>query len=218
MSAKEIREITSDCMALLKMIRSALDTSSLWLDTICFSRDDLAAASRTDPSYVKRSKVFTVLGLSLGDVLDKRNLPFIDFIRALALVTQELDSYSLRDTLPQAQISLITRKEKTKRSLFSRSGEEYTLLNIPHFAFTPDYLESLHTLLDILYEVHNKLLAHATTSNQSRDFGLAIQDPFIKFNHRVRKILIGVQRDLESLARTKIDVELDSVLAKLITF
>lgn len=218
MSGKDIKDSASERIAFLNNLRRALSGKIRWFNTVVVTQQDLRSAFLADPDLQRRAKVYFVLGLSLGDILDKRTLQCIDFVRALALVSQELDTFSLKDPLPQAQITAFSRKEKTKKSLFSRAGEDFTLLNLPHFAFNPEYLQSLSTLLEIIYEVYAKIMAFVTSGNAARDSGPAVVESYTKFNLRMKKLLSAVYKDVDLIARNKVKSELDLLMSSLITY
>lgn len=215
---QEIRESASQILATIDFLRQALAGKSRWFNTIMLSQAELAAFFSADIGTSKRAKVYSVLGLTLGEIMDKRMLHFIDFVRATALVTQELESYALREPMPPAQVSSFNRKKEAKRTLFSRSGEEFALLNIPHFTFTPDYLHTLYALLDILHGVYARLVSYLTNSKSVKDYGPAVQDPYSKFNSRIKRILLNVHKDVEVFARSKINSELDGLMSGLIVY
>lgn len=218
MSGKDIKDSASERIAFLNNLRRILSGKIRWFNTVIVTQQDLHSAFLADPDLRRRAKVYFVLGLSLGDLLDKKSLQSIDFVRALALVTQELETFSAKDPLPPAPVTVFARKEKTKKSLFSRTGEDFTLLNIPHFAFNPEYLQSLSTLLEIIYEIYAKIMAFVTSPNSARDCGPAVLESYTKFNLRIKRLLSAVYRDVDVIARNKVKTELDIVMSSLITF
>lgn len=215
MNIMEIRGLARERITVLERLRSALEGRGFWLDTIRLMPEDFEHF--TSEPYIRRAKVFTVLGLSLGDLLDKHNLQFIDFVRALALLMQEIEAFALKEPLPVAPVSSLSRKDKTKRSLFSKNGEESTLLTNINLAFKPDYLRCLHTMLDVLHEIHAKIITYTDAQNPGKDYGPAVQEAYVKFNQKTKKILSAVQQEVEYVARLKIHTELDFLMSNLVT-
>lgn len=213
-----IKDSASERIASLNNLRRTLSGKIRWFDTVVVTQQDLRSAFLADVNMQRRAKVYFVLGLSLGDILDKRGLQCLDFMRALVLVSQELETFSLKEPLPQAPLMTFARKEKTKKSLFSRNGDDFALLNIPHFAFNPEYLQSLSTLLEVIYEVYAKITAHVTSGGSVRDIGPAVIESYNKFNSRIKKLLSAVYKDVDIIARNKVKAELDSLMSSLITY
>lgn len=215
MNIAEIRGLASERVLVLERLRAALDGQGFWLDTIRLLPEDFEHyASETN---VRRAKIFLVLGLSLGEVLEKHNLQFIDFVRALALLMQEVESFALREPLPSAPSPSLSRKDKTRRSLFSKNGEEFTLLSNINLPFHPDYLRCLLSMLDVLHEIHARIIAYTNAQSPSKDYGPAVQEAYIKFNQKIKKILSTVQQEVESVARSKIHNELDHLVSELVS-
>lgn len=217
MSAREIRDATSERLATIDFLQRALQCQTPLLNTVVIAREELSTTFSKSEGCIRRAKVFMTFGLSLGGVLDKKNLQFIDFVYAITLVSQEMETFSTKDTLPKAAVVAATRKEKTKRSLFSRSGEEFSLLTIPHFAFTPDYFHVLCTLLDVLHEVHLRIMSHLTSPTfANRGVGTSVHESYNKFTSRVKKVLASVYKDLETLAQAKINREMSRIMSGLL--
>ncbi|CCG83970.1 protein of unknown function [Taphrina deformans PYCC 5710] len=217
MQIKDLRDPTNERLFNIEFLRKALDGNAPWLDTIVLSRQELVTTFAKGEPLKRRSRIYIVLGLSLARILEKKQLQLMDFVYAITLVTQELETFSNKEVLPKTTGPTSTKKEKTKKSLFSKIGDEFSLLHVPHFAFAPDYYQSLYTLLDILYEVHLKIMFYCDNPTSAvKDLSASVLDSFNKFSTRIRKLLNAVHQDIDTLARAKINRELNRVMFSLI--
>lgn len=218
LSANEIKESTLDRIAIIDFLRVSLECDTPWMDTIVLTKLELMTTFAKKENFKRRAKVYNVLGLSLANILDKRHTNFTDFMYAITQVSQENDIFSTKEVLPRASTTSQPRKEKTKKSIFSKTGEEFSVLQIPHFAFQPDYYQVLFTLLDTVHEVHMRIMSFfGNTSAMSKDISSNVLEAYQKFNARIKKHLAIVYKDIEELARSKINRELNRVMSGLIT-
>ena len=212
-TGRDIRDCSAQQMATISYLKRTLEGNAFWQGTISLSSQDIQMSFDSETSNLRKAKTYLVFCASLGIVLDKKSLQLLDYTRAIALITQEVDNYMSKDDLPVASISQYNRKETKKKSMFARASEEYTLLHIPHFAFAPDYSQSVRTLLETLRDVYSRLLAYLVQPTTStRDLGPAILESFHKFDTKTKKVLSSISRDLELVARDKVNRELEGLL------
>lgn len=257
MSGRDIRDCSAQQMATISHLKKVIDGETFWHGSVCLTTQDLQQPNIGDDfinnkpvaisaSSPRRARVYLVLSASLGTILDKRNMHLLDYTRAIALIGQEAEHYAQKDNPPIGTFAVVSRKEKSKRSMFFKAvsssatyastsssssfssslggsggttqiptlaADEYTILCVPHFAFVPDYVQSLRTLLDTLKDVYGRLLSFLVqTSVIAKDLGTPVLDSFQKFDARMRKLLATVYREIDVIARDKMTREMDSLL------
>lgn len=211
MSGREIRDSSAQQLATLSYLKRAIDGSHFWQGIVAIKGDDLTRTFSESKSNTRRAKLYLCLSASYGVLLDRRSLQLLDFTRAIAMIAQESEAYCSKDPLPVSSSNL--RREKSRRSIFSRNADEYTMLYIPQFAFAPDLVQAFKTLIETLKDIYSRLLSYLVqASNTLNHIGSAVLESFQRFDLRMKKVLQSMYKDLEELASTKVRTELDSLV------
>ncbi|ORY73468.1 hypothetical protein BCR37DRAFT_232051 [Protomyces lactucae-debilis] len=214
----------------LHLLSDSLQGKDLWQGNILFTRSDfLASLQPPDVDINRKAQLYHVCGASLGALLEKRNCHGIDFVRAANILFAELDHYASREPAASAiHPSRLVRKEKGRKQVLSRLAADYTALHLSHVPFIPSYLDAAVMLLELLEEVHLRVMheferlrgfAVETGVNPAiYDDSPQVKEPLEKFDYKVRKLVISLQRDVEAFARAKVYRELDVIMDSLAVF
>lgn len=134
-------------------------SQSHWFHTIFLSKSDLEREFN-NAEMRKRTSRFTVLGMSLSNMLDVHHAP--DLIRGLtntlAEYEQAREDNTTNSKLRQAPRKLFRNRGKRPAELYiDAAGGDSSYLITPHIPFQLDYHFTLIALLDVLSEIYAKL-------------------------------------------------------------
>ena len=213
MSGRDIRDSSAQQLASLAYLKRTIDGSNFWQGIVAIDATDLSRTFDNNRTSSRRAKFYLALSASYGVLLDRRSLQLLDFTRAIAMIAQEAETYFSKDPLPVASNNSYSRKDKARRSIFSRASDDYTLLHIPHFAFAPDLSQAFKTLLETLKDIYSRLLSYLVQASHTiHQVGSAVLESFQKFDLRMRKVLQVMYKELEEIANQKVRSELDSLV------
>ncbi|PFH52458.1 hypothetical protein AMATHDRAFT_57082 [Amanita thiersii Skay4041] len=146
-----LRELVHKRIITLTYLRNIHEGRSHWFHTVHVSRGDLDRAFNND-SMKKRSLRYTMLGMSLSNLLDI-NSPH-DLLRGVTNIMNEFDQAKEDNDKPKMR----STKRFWKGAKTSDGIAEGTYLMALHIPFTLDYHQTLLSLLDVISEVYNKIL------------------------------------------------------------
>ncbi|KAL1744210.1 hypothetical protein HDZ31DRAFT_39215 [Schizophyllum fasciatum] len=159
-SVEYLRDVIQKRIITLTYLRSIFEGKSHWFHTIMVSRADLEREFNNNEMR-KRTSRFTVLGMSLANLLDVHQPQ--DLLRGLLNTLAEYEQG--REDSEKSKMRLF--RPGKKRVAGGGIGEytvsyadtvaDATYVVTPHVPFQLDYLQVLITLIDIISEVYSKL-------------------------------------------------------------
>ncbi|KAJ1540750.1 hypothetical protein HK405_011120, partial [Cladochytrium tenue] len=151
----------------------------------------------------KRTWQWFYLGLSIGGLLPVADP--VQFLRSLSdlMLEYENETESKQHIKPLFQAR---PKQGADRPSFMETGV-YAYLETPELPFEPDYCHTFQALCDVLISMYGKFV-----NNTEGVCTQAFLDGVIKVDARIKKIIILVQKDLDSLAKSEIKAEMASLL------
>jgi hypothetical protein len=213
----------------LQHLADRVQGKALWQDTLLFTRDDfLGTYSVADLDLARKARIYHVGGASLGSLLEKRNCHGLDFIRATIALFAELDQFAGLHPLPGPVHAshLVVRKEKNRRPVLSRAPQDFNHLALSHMSFVPSHMDAAAMFLELLMLLYPRVEQElARLKTFATEAGLhiyedtsAAKDLIGKLDSKARKLLTGMQRDLDAVARAKVYRELDGIMESLAVF
>lgn len=144
---------------LAPQLSSPLCSQSHWFHTIFLSKSDLEREFN-NAEMKKRTGRFTILGMSLSNLLDVHHPP--DLIRGLtntlAEYEQAREDSTTNSRLRQAPRRLFRNRGKRPAELYNdAAGGDSSYLITPHIPFQLDYHFTLIALFDVLSEIYAKI-------------------------------------------------------------
>ncbi len=217
---KDIKDSARNRIAHIGLLKKTHQGRIFWFSIIHMSiADIIQTVPQTEK--MKRAKTYLVLGLSISPILDRKGGGLSGFLRALHTVLSEFETFASRDPLPlSSPLSSFASNKKLKKTLFIRTLEDFSSLQIPNFAFNPDYSETFLTLLELLLQVYECLISllpfPSPTESRSDVLNISVYDSFQKVDGKLKRILGTVQRELDTCARNKVSSEVNGVLNSLV--
>ncbi|KAF8919239.1 hypothetical protein CPB85DRAFT_1529471 [Mucidula mucida] len=158
-SIEYLRDLVQKRIITLTYMRNMHEGQSHWFHTIFLSKSDLEREFN-NAEMRKRTSRFTVLGMSLSNMLDVHHAP--DLIRGLtntlAEYEQAREDNTTNSKLRQAPRKLFRNRGKRPAELYiDAAGGDSSYLITPHIPFQLDYHFTLIALLDVLSEIYAKL-------------------------------------------------------------
>ncbi|KAI4524014.1 hypothetical protein EV121DRAFT_257980 [Schizophyllum commune] len=163
-SVDYLRDVIQKRIITLTYLRSVFEGKSHWFHTIMISRADLEREFNNSEMR-KRTSRFTILGMSLANLLDVHQPP--DLLRGLLNTLAEYEQGkedSEKSKMRQPKRLFRPGKKRVAGGgigeytvSYADSAADATYVVTPHVPFQLDYLQVLITLIDIISEIYSKL-------------------------------------------------------------
>lgn len=165
-SVEYLRDLIQKRIITLTYLRSIFEGKSHWFHTILISRSDLEREFNNNEMR-KRTSRFTVLGMSLANLLDVHQPQ--DLLRGLLNTLAEYEQGredSEKSKMRQPKRLFRPGNSSKKRAAggigeytvsYADAAADASYVVAPHVPFQLDYLQTLITLIDVISEVYSKL-------------------------------------------------------------
>ncbi|OLL26416.1 hypothetical protein NEOLI_002442 [Neolecta irregularis DAH-3] len=197
-----LQEIATKRISAMDYLRRVHEGRTHWFNTILLSKEELERIY-DDPKNARRAVGFLVLGLSIANLVELQTSN-TDLLKNFLVLLNEHEDFT-NDNKPKMRNFFRAGARMTRRDSEAGSVDEqiYTHLQTMNIPFQPDFFQVFSTLCDVLIEVYCKILNTSPPDTSTLQFDL-----FQKFDARIRKLLTGVIKDVDVLARNLIHSEL----------
>ncbi|KAG5520043.1 hypothetical protein PMAC_001119 [Pneumocystis sp. 'macacae'] len=207
---REITEITARRFRLIQHITQMHDGDVYWLNTVFLEKSEIDEYFNKKTFQHNRIYTYHVLGHALSslvppptpDVLDEYLKNYLSILNNWeAAITRDIGTWT-----PRMKAFFSARGfRKSSLGIEGWAFEEGKPLVLPHLPFTPSYTQTILALCDLLRETYTVMTNFISSSEGYNRF----IETFYKVDHKVKKILETIAKEMEVYARKAIRKELD---------
>ncbi|KAG4303355.1 hypothetical protein PCANB_000323 [Pneumocystis canis] len=204
---REITEITARRFRLIQHIIQMHDGDVFWLNIIFLEKSQMDAYFNTK-TFHHKIHTYHVLGHALSSLippvesegLDEYLKNYLAILNNWEMaITQDIGTWT-----PRMKAFFSTRGfRKSSLGIEGRSldeNENVKPLILPHLPFTPSYTQTVLVLCDLLRETYTIMASFISSSTGYSRF----IETFYRVDHKVKKILEAMAKEMEIYARSTI--------------
>lgn len=211
----EISEVTERRFKLIRYIIQIHDKDVHWLNTILLKKNQIDAYFNAKPNH-RKVQFYHILGHALSSLIPPSTpQTFEDYLKNYLTILNGWETVVTKDlgTWTPRMKAFFTSKGSRKNSFsiekFQFDDEDgiNRSLTLPHLPFEPSYTQTVLALCDLLHETYTIITDFISNMEYNRYIEI-----FCRVDHKIKKILETMAKDIEIYAREMIKKEFDSLL------
>ncbi|KAJ3181124.1 hypothetical protein HDU85_003829 [Gaertneriomyces sp. JEL0708] len=209
---ESLKEYVQNRIRTFQYLSKLHEGNAYYMNTVLISKEALVTMYDDKTAMKKRALKWFNLGHGIGGILGLPNPA--EFVRALNALMSEYEHESGEGNAKQKMKRIFSGKGSQRpASSVDAGGSQgqdmgaYSYMDLLHVPFDMDYIQTALAFFDVLAAAYGRFI-----ENQELCRSQTFSETVMKIDHKMRKIISMVVKELDTIAKSRLNEEL-SVLA-----